>query len=124
MERHYTRLYVDSAMSLSQLLEVAARAVGGTLDADTVIAGDVQIDVRMNDDFDRHAVNIDPTDFIHYVYSIEIEEDSRVALESYLELVRKVMCAIQTGRSNVVAACDWEDELPGAGKLGPAFSRS
>ena len=44
--------------------------------------------------FDRAAIERDPTDFIRYPYSVEIEAEPGATLDRYLEVVASIMMAL------------------------------
>jgi hypothetical protein len=122
MEPLYSRLYVHTALELEELLKAVADCLAGEIDRDTVVAPALEADVRRSDDFDEEAVQRDPSDFIHYRYSVEVESTAALAIDGFLEALAKLMKMLESLGANVVAACDWEERLPGAGRLGPAFA--
>jgi hypothetical protein len=120
----FTRLYVDGSMMLEALLLGVMRSIGGTRERNSVETSDLTVDVRRNDDFDQASLDSDPRDYLRYRYSVEIEGTEAVPLTQYLESVATIMQGIFDLGANVVASCDWEDALPGSGRLGPVFAGS
>ena len=124
MDPPYTILYVDSTSTLEKLFNEVAYAVEGTIRRGTVFSKCVEVDVRVNEYFEQRIIDRDPGDFIHYAYTVEVEANEGVSLDYYLEAVSSLMRCLHAKDVNVVAACDWEDKLPGSGKLGKAFATS
>jgi hypothetical protein len=121
VERFYTRLYIDSKFHLPALVGAIARALGGRLEMSSVDTGVLSADFHTSDDYDRARVQHDPSDFLRYPFSVEVEAIASVPLDRYLDEVALMMRELQALGANVAASCDWEDLLPGGGKLGTAF---
>jgi hypothetical protein len=122
MSAFFSRLYVASQSPLSELLGAVAHVLDGDEDMSTITTSVASTYFSTSDDYDCAAVQRDATDFIRYPYSVEIEAAPNVGLDRYLEEVALIMRTLHTLGSNVVASCDWEDLLPGSGKLGAAFA--
>jgi len=94
-------------------------AVAGRIEVGTVVGAGCEIDARSNDDYSPEVLQRDPTDFVYFPYTVEIEAASEgMGLKRYLGVVATVMEALAGSGMRVVAACDWEDRLPGGGRLG------
>jgi hypothetical protein len=112
----YTRLFVDTRMSHDELLSSVASLLGGSVRRWTAAASSVEADVRPNPDADATKLRSNPKDFIAFPFTIEVVTE-QAAFEEYLANVATLMNGLHTGGASVVAACDWEDELPGGGAL-------
>ena len=121
MTAFYTRLYVASDVPLSDLRLAVARAFDANIEMFTVSTDAASIDFYASDDSDPPSVERDPGNFLRYPYCIEIDASPTVTLERYLEIVASTMRQLHALGANVVASCDWEDRLPGSGKLGAVF---
>lgn len=108
-------------MSLTELLERVAEVLEGTVDMQTVVSNELEADVRMSDEFEPKLIERDAGDFIHYPYSVEVEAIKGTPLQTYLDLVGRLMVQLCGAGAAVVASCDWERDLPGFGKLGAPF---
>lgn len=120
MAELYTKLFVQSQVSHEELLSLVARTCGGNVEAGwTVVAGDYEMDVRPNEDSTEAARHEHPGDFIYFRYTVEVvtESDSD-APAAYLGFVSSLMQKLHSEGMQVVAACDWEGDLPGGGRLG------
>ncbi len=119
MARLYTELFVNAPSDLGTLVSKVASAVSGTVDLDTVTGMACEMDVRKSDDYSPEMLARDPSDFIYFPYTVEIEPvRSDLDLERYLAVVGSVMESLARTGMQVVAACDWENRLPGRGRLG------
>ncbi len=107
----YTKLFVNMNTTHDVLLQRVATILNGRIDLWTVEADSLAADVRPNEEAECNA-----TDFIHYPYTVEVISQG-LELEEYLGRVGAVMNALHTEGAAVVAACDWEDLLPGRGSL-------
>ncbi len=122
MNRPVARLYVNALMTPSELTARVAEALGGVVGRGGFATAALEGDVRRGADHEPATVAMDPQDYIRYPYAVEVEGRDGVELNRYVEGVGQVMRVLERLGASVVAACDWEDELPGAGKLGPAFA--
>lgn len=120
MSELYTRLFVQTEDSHQELLSLVVRASGGTLEALwTVVSESYAMDVRLNDYSTEKNRRDHPEDFIYFPYTIEvITEGNPDAPSDYLHFVGALMEKLHAHGMKVVAACDWESELPGRGRLG------
>ncbi len=76
------------------------------------------MDVRPNDDFSLDGNHHGSDKFLYFPYTVEVVSDSdQISHETYIECVATVMKALYRAGMEVVAACTWEDELPGGGRL-------
>jgi hypothetical protein len=120
MSELYTKLFVESEVSHRELLSFVASACGGKVEAPwTVVAGAFEMDVRPNNDSTEVMRRSHPGEFIYFPYTVEVvgegEPDSPLA---YLSFVGSLMQRLHAAGMQVVAACDWESDLPGGGRLG------
>jgi hypothetical protein len=121
MSEFYTRLFVDSSASLQTLLARLAVATSGAIDEGTLVAAPFELDVRRNEFARERDIESAEGDFMFFPYSVEIVADPRAADEMrYVAFVELVMRTLHAGGMTVVAACDWEDKLPGCGRLDAA----
>jgi len=117
--RLYTRLFVDGRSPLAGVLATVTASVSGRVESGTVFGAGCALDARTNDDYSSQALQRDPADFVYFPYTVEIEAaGERMSLKQYLGVVGTVMQALAGAGMRVVAACDWEDRLPGRGRLG------
>jgi hypothetical protein len=105
----YTRLFVESVCSEATL--------------HGRIAQTNNVDVRLYDLYvsENPYANTGGADAEHdeFPCTVEVVGDSDTSsVAEYLRIVGVVMEALHQGGSKVVAACDWEEQLPGRGKLG------
>lgn len=122
MKPFFSRLYVASPRPLSELVDAIARVLDASEHMCTITTPVASTDLLTNDDYDRAALEWDASDYIRYPYSVDIESAPNVGLYRYLDEVALIMRTLHSHGSNVVASCDWEELLPGAGKLGAAFA--
>jgi hypothetical protein len=116
MATFHTKLYVQSRRSERDLLGAVAAALGGRLEPWTVISRASTVEIRSNDEFSASASG--PDAFLYYPYTADVwTDDTRISLADYLQTVGTVMRSLATSGATVVAACPWEDRLPGRGRL-------
>lgn len=112
----YSKLYILTTDSHAELLECLAAATGGSIDGWTVVAQGYEIDVRPN----RVAPELVGTDnvFLAFPFTAEIVANGRpLGLDEFLAHVARLMKYLHERQMGVVAACDWEERLPGGGGL-------
>lgn len=110
-------LFVDADYSFDDLCVWVAAAVEGTTERWTVTAPPLILDIEHNE-YRRTGAR---DEFLRFPYVIAIQpiEMVELSLEEYLDRVGLLMEALAAGGMRVVAACDWEDQLPGGGRLEP-----
>ncbi len=120
MEELYTKLFVNSERSHEDLLASVAQACAGKIEAGwTVVSGDYEMDVRPNDEGTEEARRKHPGDFLYYPFIVEVvTEGDPDEAENYVGFVGALMAKLYENGMKVVASCDWEDDLPGCGRLG------
>ena len=116
-EELYTRIFVDTQRMHSAVLRTVAEVLGGQVDGWTVRAGDVEVDVRKNSDALAEPSAAGEDAFLHFPLTAEVVTQT-LSLEAYLSRVAAIMERLHQDGAKVVAACDWEEQLPGGGKLG------
>ena len=114
MIEFYTKLFVDINISLKALVGLIANICDGQVDLTTVELEDFEIDIGQNEY--AEMIN-DITDFMSFKYTVEVVNKEDIKLEEYLLFISNLMLKINSQKAKVVAACDWEEMLPGKGKL-------
>ncbi|MGW4799198.1 hypothetical protein ACWEPC_42955 [Nonomuraea sp. NPDC004297] len=104
----YCGLYLRGA-GVDGAIEWAARATGATRDGRLLRVGAVEIEVRRNSDFTH-----DGADFPTWPIKMEIEMGDATGYQ-VIETVSKILTHAWQAGYDAVAACDFEDELPGHG---------
>ncbi|MBV7297296.1 hypothetical protein [Enterovibrio paralichthyis] len=115
MEEFYTKIFVDAKIELTDLIEHVREVVGGILSIDTVLTNSLELDVKRNDLGLSSSYSGD--EFLTYRYTVEVVSVIDIELGEYLEEVSKIMISLSELGFSVVAACDWEEQLPGRGRL-------
>lgn len=119
MEDLFAKLYVDTSLEHGSLLATVARILDGEVADWTVESQVIEADVRPNDDYRSPERASSPDDFVYFPYTLDVEPSgSGPGLEAFLQEVSKVMLGLSDSGMRVVVACDWEDRLPGGGRLG------
>jgi hypothetical protein len=115
MKELYTKLYVEIYNTLEELLQMVADVLVGNIDMTTIETNLIEVDVIHNEFASKVT---EPDDFISYAYTVEVVNVVEMPLNVYIDLTSDIMNHLNENNAKVVAACDWEDQLPGGGKLG------
>lgn len=120
MAELYTKLFVNSERSHDDLLSLIAHAFDGEVEEGWVIVvGDYEMDVRPNDESTEENRRLHPDDFLYFPFTVEVVANGDPdAASEYVGFVGSVMSKLHAEGMQLVAACDWEIELPGSGRLG------
>ena len=119
MEDLFAKFYVDSSLEHGSLLATVARILDGEVDNWTVESQVVEADVRPNDDYGSPEGASSPDDFVYFPYTLDVEPVAGdTKLQAFLGAISKIMVGLADSGMRVVVACDWEDRLPGRGRLG------
>lgn len=113
----YARVFVKVAGTLQELFGIVTSFVPGVYGCLNVVAQPYTLDFSSNP-YRSNLENSSPDDFLQYPYAIEVFADGKaVSLEEYLGFVSRLMTTLYDKGMDVVVACDWEERLPGGGKL-------
>lgn len=110
-------IYVDGENSRERLVALVQECLDGTSQGTTVTAGQVEVDVRRNDDFDPDARLAFPDGFLHFPYRLEVyvnETGSHEVRNGVASLLQRLWAEALPA----VAACDYETTLPEGGGYG------
>lgn len=112
----YVQLYVDVGLECTGLLSLVANIVGGRVSRFSVEAEGLEIEVGKNG---RRlgVLRNGPDAFLEYEYLVELERPELMEMTAFHALVARVMTGLHSRNASVVAACDFEEVLPGCGRL-------
>jgi hypothetical protein len=116
-EEFYSKIFVKGDCTHAELLSLVAHALPGMIDDWTVVGNDCEVDVRPNEDYSPEALESAPTDFVYFPYTVEVVSTC-VECTDHVRTVSALMRAIHDRGMPVVTASDWENTLPGKGRLG------
>jgi hypothetical protein len=110
----YCKVYVESVEEPSRLAERLTAQLQGELSRSTVVAEDVEIDALRND-LDR---NDPPKSFLDYPLYLDVfpSDEAGEDEERFVAAVERLLGALARLGLEYVAACDFEDQLPGSGR--------
>ena len=118
MSELYTKLFVRTDHSHAELLAQLAAALQGDVEGWTIALDDCEIDVRLNDEASASVRAQNADNFLYFPYTVEVVCDSVGGdVERYVSRVGSIMNTLHQAGMAVVAACDWEERLPGGGRL-------
>ena len=119
MSELYAKLFVDTSADHAALLRVVRDCTNGVQDDWTIVSSSVEAEVRPNDDSRLPARDDSPDDFVYFPFTIDIEPvNAGCGLDEFLKGISTIVVGLAQSGMRVVAACDWEDALPGGGRLG------
>jgi hypothetical protein len=111
----YTKLFVHTSSTHDELLRQVATILNGRIEMWSVEAAGLVADARPNNE--ALAPDAQPYSyFVHYPFTVEVYS-LQLELDEYLRRVGELMSSLDANGAAVVAACDWEELLPGGGAL-------
>ena len=112
----FAKIYLDTALSFEDVLQVVQKLTGGARSMRTVAAEPVEIDVLRNEDHDpaRAAAG----DFVHFPYILEAYPAGDVDDAQFVDAVRTLVERVASEGWRFVLAADFEEQLPGTGRNG------
>ncbi|MBD1556271.1 hypothetical protein HC752_04915 [Vibrio sp. S9_S30] len=114
--KFHTKIFVDANTELADLITRLSKLVDGTVSIDTVLTNALELDVKRNDLGPSASHNIDDG-FLAYGFTVEIVNTVDMRFDLYLEAVGDIMMNLNERGHSVVASCDWEEKLPGCGRI-------
>jgi hypothetical protein len=119
MDELFATFYVDSSRPYAGVLQAVAKVLDGEVARWTVETEFLEVDVRSNDDYRSPQRASSPDNFLYFPYTLDVEAvGGNVGLDPFLAAVSKLMIGLAGLGMRVVVACDWEEQLPGRGRLG------
>ncbi|WP_312117626.1 1,4-dihydroxy-6-naphthoate synthase [Brevibacillus reuszeri] len=112
----YCKLFLYTDMSQSKLAHLVTQLVGGDQGRWSITSSVVVIFVNDNDFFNRAKKEDIHDGFLYYRYFLDIEPQSEKD-ELYVETIANLITKLWNRDINAVAACDFEDLLPGKGGI-------
>lgn len=106
------KILVNGDTNADLLLRTVAFACGGTEEYAhrTVHAAHFEADVRANDDYDPAAAE-GSDGFLFFPFYLDVLPIPGVAAANYLASVAQFVCRLVDSGLEVVAACDFEDDI-------------
>ncbi|MET8703305.1 hypothetical protein ACFVUH_30445 [Kitasatospora sp. NPDC058032] len=106
----FCRIFVDGGLRQTRVLLEAA--TGGRFDDGVLELPDAVVEVRRNEDAAPGA-----EEFLWWPVTVEIDLPPGPAPGGVVELVARILRALDGAGRPAVAACDFEDELPWRGGI-------
>lgn len=116
MEEYYTKLFVNAPGNLKAFILEVGNIAGGEISLDTVVSVSLELDIKRND-MGHSQMGGPENDFLHFGFTIDVVNAVEMTLAHYLDQVGTVMTRLGEKGYCVVAACDWEEALPGRGRI-------
>jgi hypothetical protein len=118
MDDPFCALYVDTPLDHRALLRAISGLTAGTEEMRTVSSADLEITV-LEGDYPRSQLAEAPDDFVRFPYVLEVNPGPALAddHDAYVTRLGALLLAMSALGLRVVAACDFEERLPGHGKL-------
>lgn len=111
MARHsalYCKLFLRTSRTFEDLFLSLLRTTKGEAHGRRVKTGLMTIDLVLNEDYDDRL----PENETRWRYYLDVNPQSGVESNSYKEALKHLLLALRSESVPVVAACDFEDELP------------
>lgn len=108
----YCKIFVSINQSKQELVCFITNQLTGTVERGTITVSYAEIDVRTNEDFVEQISENDPDAFLHYRYYLDIEPGPLFNRDLYVQTIIKLLTTLRATGARVVAACDFEEELP------------
>lgn len=110
----YCKIFVK-ADGIDSLKTVIATLFGGQFQRNSLLVGNLVVDVRSNSDAIGSADLGD--DFVRWPILVELDEEDRSGRREIVAAVDRILQALWHADHPAVAACDFEDELPWGGGI-------
>lgn len=111
-ENLYCKIFIDTDVSDEVVAKKVCSITSGEIDQWTVITDWSEIDIVENDDFDEMKRKEEPDGFLFYRYYIEMEPGANTLRQDYVMNISRLIESLWQEGWKIVAASDFEDELP------------
>ena len=110
MRNGYCKLFIDSDLRKSEIVDIIRRHTKGSAVADYVDSARSTFDVRDNDEHSFLKVNGNDG-FLYYRFYVDVEPTHPENLDAYVAELRTLMSTLRALGAKVVPACDFEERL-------------
>lgn len=114
-ENLFCKVFIDTNEERLGLLSSIKDVVLGTTERWTITSNSMELELRKNDDFNESLRFEKQDGFLYSRYYIEIEPIADTKQEQYISSVSMLLENLWALGYKVVAACDFENELPRKG---------
>lgn len=112
----YCKLFLDTDMCRDELGKLLTEFIQGEKDRWIIHSAVLEIFVNDNDFFDNARKEDNQEGFLYFPYFLDIEP--RTEMEGvYIETIATLITRLWSHKIKAVAACDFEDLLPGKGGI-------
>jgi hypothetical protein len=112
MVDHFCRINVHSELPFPEFVAFVARCAGGSARRNAVASKMLDISVFENDDFDPAKSRTGVDRWLHFRYTLEVDQIAGILPRDYVAAVGALLEALWSSCCEAVAACDFEDYLP------------
>lgn len=107
----YCKVFLDTTMDYEELFAIVKNCIYGKKVAVTYINSHwCELSVKKNKEYNTAQYLLDPSDFIFWKYYLDIEPND-IGEREYIKKVSALLKQLKEYCNDVVAACDFEDEL-------------
>jgi hypothetical protein len=111
----YCQIFLNTAMSKLDIIKGLEKLLNRQSIQNVITLENVEIEVRTNEKFDRHLCKQFPNGFLYFPYYIEVDPLPEQTQENQINLVSKILEYCWSSKFEVVASCDYEEQLPNCG---------
>lgn len=109
-EALYCKLYVNT--DTPNLLELVVNITQGKHTQRTVTTDSMEASVIVNKSADKRSIPLSENECVSFPWYLEIDQSMKATREMFINAVSVLMNELREHDCMVVAACDFEDELP------------
>ena len=113
--RLYCKVYVQTDMSLRDLVMLVTEELNGNVDRQSVLTSGLELYIDRNEEFDPTMIPVFPDGFLYFRYYLDVFPSSTAFQGMHIERIGHLLEALWARGIPAVAACDYEDVLPKKG---------
>lgn len=118
MEECYAKIFVDDDSRRADVMTKVAEAMGGHIEVRTLVGDGFEVDFLDGEPATADHEIAEEDAFLYYPLVLElVAVDDAMAVPDFVAIASKLMHALHADGAAVVAACDFEEALPGGGRL-------
>jgi hypothetical protein len=111
-DEYYCKVFVNKDIQRFQLNGIIKDIVSGRFDGFDIDTWWGNIHLKENEAAKPPWGKVNDEDFIYWRFFMDIEPSDEVEREDYIESVAKLMTELYNNGCQVIAACDFEDDVP------------
>ncbi|KKD39168.1 hypothetical protein [Limnoraphis robusta] len=114
-ESLYCQIFLNTELNKSDIIKGLENLLNTKSTGNVIALESVEIELRDNESFEQKLCKEATNRFLYFPYYIEVDPFPEQTQENQIDLVSKILEYSWSSGFEVVASCDYEEQLPNSG---------